>query len=130
MSAAGDLRRPKVKFPGLAGAASLRRWVKRPVLVIPRQSKRSLVSEVQVASTVDPGRRAPLITDLGVFEVGLPEASLVARHPWATEAELADKTGFSYAVAPEAAVTPPPDARTLEAIRAIDSNNLRRALVG
>jgi glutaconate CoA-transferase subunit B len=130
MTAAGDLRRPKVKFPGLAGAASLRRWVKRPVLVIPRQSKRSLVPEVQVASTADPGRRTKLITDLGVFEVGLPGAFLVGRHPWATEALLADKTGFSYATASELAETPPPDARTLEAIRAIDSDNLRHSLVG
>lgn len=130
MSAAGDLRRPRVKFPGVAGAASLRRWVKRPVLMMPRQSKRSLVATVQVASTVDPGRRTMLITDLGVFEVGLPEATLVARHPWATSAEIADKTGFSYALAPEPLVTPPPDARTLEAIRAIDSDNLRYSLIG
>lgn len=130
MSAAGDLRRPRVKFPGLAGAASLRRWVKRPVLMMPRQSKRSLVPEVQVASTVDLGRRTKLITDLGVFEVGLPGAILVARHPWATEAEVEGRTGFSYAIAPELRVTPLPDARTLEAIRSIDSDNLRHSLVG
>jgi glutaconate CoA-transferase subunit B len=130
MTAAGDLRHPKVKFPGVAGAASLRRWVRRPVLVVPRHSKRSLVPEVQVASTADPHRRTKLITDLAVFDVGLPEARLLSRHPWATEAELVSKTGFRYAASPNIAVTPSPDPRTVAAIREIDSTNLRHALVG
>lgn len=130
MTAAGSLARPKVKFPGLAGAASLRRWVRRPVLVVPRQSKRALVPRVQVASTADPSRRTKLITDLGVFEVGAPEASLVARHPWATEPEIAGRTGFSYTLAEGLGVTDLPDERTLDAIRSIDSKNLRHSLVG
>lgn len=129
MSGAGELERPRVKFPGVAGASSLRRWIRNPVLVVPRQSKRVLVSEVQVATTSDT-RRTTLITDLGVFEVGAPEATLVARHPWATEAEIADKTGFCYQTAPNLPITPLPDAATLAAIRAIDSNDLRRTLVG
>jgi glutaconate CoA-transferase, subunit B len=130
MSAAGDLARPKVKFPGVAGAASLRRWVKRPVLVVPRQSKRSLVPEVQVASTCDPSRRTMLITDLGVFEVGDPEAALVAIHPWATRAEIVERTGFAYGAPSDLPTTPLPGEDTLHAIRAIDSDNQREALVG
>jgi glutaconate CoA-transferase, subunit B len=70
LSAAGPLERPLVKFPGVAGAASLRRWVARPVIVLGRQSRRHLVPRVQVASTSDRGRRTRLLTDLGVFEVG------------------------------------------------------------
>ena len=65
LTAAGTLDRPKVKFPGVAGAATLRRWVQRPVLVVGKQSRRNLVDRVQVASTTDPGRRTRLITDLG-----------------------------------------------------------------
>jgi glutaconate CoA-transferase subunit B len=129
MSAAGSLDAPKVKFPGLAGAASLRRWVKNPVLVVPRQSKRALVSAVQVASTADT-RRTTLLTDLGVFEVGPGGAELRARHAWSSEAEIAERTGFAYRTAPELAVTRGPDAQTLEAIRRIDRNDLRHALVG
>ena len=130
MTAAGGLQSPKVKFPGVAGASSLRRWVKRPVLVMMRQSKRSLVPAVQVVSTTDPARRTTLITDLGVFEVGLPGATLVARHAWASEAEIAERTGFAYATAKDLPVTPPPDAHTLRAIRAVDSNDMRHAMVG
>lgn len=129
MTAAGDLRRPKVKFPGLAGASSLRRWVKRPVIVVLRHSVRSLVGAVQVASTSD-ARRTLLITDLGVFHVGPPGATLVARHPWATEADISERTAFSYRTVPSLPVTPPPDAKSLRAIRAIDSNDMRHALVG
>jgi glutaconate CoA-transferase subunit B len=130
MSAAGDLRQPKVKFPGVAGASSLRRWVKKPVLVMPRQSKRSLVPEVQVASTVDPSRPTTLVTDLGVFEVGCPDAMLVGVHPWSTEAEVAERTGFAFTTSPSLAATATPDAATLFAMRAIDRNNLRQTLVG
>jgi glutaconate CoA-transferase subunit B len=130
MSAAGDLRRPATKFPGVAGASSLRRWVKRPVLVMPRQSKRSLVAEVQVASTSDPGRRTSVITDLGIFEVGPPRAMLLSVHPWTTESELAERTGFSYATSQHLGATPGPDAATLHAIRSIDRNNMRQTLVG
>jgi glutaconate CoA-transferase subunit B len=130
MTAAGELRRPSVKFPGLAGAGSLRRWVKRPVLVMMKHSRRALVPRVQIASTADATRRTTLITDLAVFEVGPGAATLVARHPWATEAEIADKTGFSYTTRPLLPVTRAPDPAVTRAIRAIDSNDMRHALVG
>jgi glutaconate CoA-transferase subunit B len=130
MSAAGDLRRPTIKFPGVAGASSLRRWVKKPVLVMPKQSRRSLVAEVQVATTSDPGRRTSLVTDLGVFEVGAPHALLVGLHPWSTPAEIADKTGFAYATSLSVPTTPVADDVTLLAMRAIDHDNLRQTLVG
>ena len=51
MSAIGDLKKPKVKLPGVAGASTLRRWTKRPVLVVQKQSKRNLVQTVSVVST-------------------------------------------------------------------------------
>lgn len=130
MTAAGTLDRPTTKFPGVAGAATLRRWVKRPVLVVPRQSKRSLVAAVQVASTADDARATTLITDLGVFTVGPPEAVLVAIHPWATEEEIAGRTGFSYRVANDLTVSATPGEATLRAIRAIDPDGMRETLVG
>jgi glutaconate CoA-transferase subunit B len=130
MSAVGDLARPSTKFPGVAGASSLRRWVKRPVLVMPRQSKRSLVEDVQIASTSDPERRTKLITDLGIFDVGAPHATLLCVHPWTTASDLSERTGFSYATSPFLDATPAPDAATLQAIRSIDKNDMRQTLVG
>ncbi len=129
MTAAGSLEHPRVKFPGVAGAATLRRWVKHPVLVIPRQGRRNLVAKVQVASTRDP-RPTRLITDLGVFEVGPGGARLLARHPWATPEELVHRTGFAFEVEQSLQVSPIPDRATVQAIRTVDRHGLREELVG
>ena len=130
LSAAGPLDRPKVKFPGVAGAATLRRWVARPVIVLGRQSRRNLVPKVQVASTTDPGRRTRLLTDLCAFDLGADGAALVARHPWASEETIAERTGFAYSTAPSLPVTPEPSPEHLRAIRRIDAGSLRDRLIG
>jgi glutaconate CoA-transferase, subunit B len=130
LSAAGPLERPKVKFPGVAGAATLRRWIAKPVIVLGRQSRRNLVPKVQVSSTSDPGRRTRLLTDLGVFELGAEGAALVARHPWAETEEIAERTGFAFETAQPLAVTPPPSPDHVRAIRRIDSGGLRDRLIG
>jgi glutaconate CoA-transferase subunit B len=129
MSAAGDLARPTYKFPGVAGAATLRRFVKRPVLLVPRQSKRNLVARVQVASTRDRARITPLITNLGIFEVGGNGATLTGCHPWATVATITDQTGFSFTTAPTPTTTRAPEPAHLAAIRTIDPHGLRERLV-
>jgi len=130
LSGAGPLERPRVKFPGVAGAASLRRWVARPVIVLGRQSRRNLVPRVQVASTSDRGRRTRLLTDLGVFEVGAAGADLVARHPGCSAAAIAERTGFAFRSAHPLPVTPVPSPESLRAIRRIDAGGLRDRLVG
>ncbi|MCP3164282.1 CoA-transferase subunit beta [Myxococcus qinghaiensis] len=130
MTASGSLERPRTKFPGVAGAATLRQWVHRPVLLVPRQSRRNLVPEVQVATTQDPRRTVRLISDLGVFELGASGARLMARHPWATAEDIAERTGFEFTVNEALPVTSLPDARTLTAIRALDPRGYREQLVG
>ncbi|NTX14445.1 glutaconate CoA-transferase [Myxococcus sp. CA051A] len=130
MTASGSLERPRTKFPGVAGAATLRQWVHRPVLLVPRQSRRNLVPEVQVATTQDPRRTVRLISDLGVFELGASGARLTARHPWATAEDIAERTGFEFTVDEALPVTSLPDARTVAAIRALDPRGFREQLVG
>jgi len=129
MSATGSLTRPTVKLPGVAGAAALRRWVKRPVLVMPKQTKRNLVERVQVASTVD-GRATPLLTDLGRFQVGADGASLQGHREWTTPVEVAERTGFSFKVAADLRTDAPPTETMVAAIRALDPDNFRERLVG
>ncbi len=130
LSAAGSLDRPTYKFPGVAGAATLRRWVRRPILAISRQSRRSLVPKVQVAWPSDPARRPPLYTALGVFQVGAEGATLVARHPWTSPAEIARRTGFDYDLADPLPETAPPTPDHLQALRAFDADGLRERLIG
>jgi glutaconate CoA-transferase subunit B len=130
MTASGSLERPRSKFPGVAGAASLRQWVHRPVLVVPRQSRRNLVPEVQVVTTQDPRRTVRLISDLGVFQLGAEGARLLALHPWAELDTVRERTGFELSVEEPLPITLLPDASTLAAIRAMDPRNLRDQLVG
>lgn len=129
MSATGSLAAPKIKLPGVAGAAALRRWVNRPVLVVPKQTRRSLVAKVQVASTMD-GRPTPLLTDLGRFQVGSEGACLRSHRPWTTPVEVAERTGFTFTVARNVGTDATPPAAMLAAIRALDPDNFRERLVG
>jgi glutaconate CoA-transferase, subunit B len=130
MTAAGSLAHPRAKFPGVAGAATLRQWVRRPVLVVPRQSRRNLVPEVQVATTRDVRRPVRMLTDMGTFELGPGGARLTGRHPWASAEAIAERTGFAFEVPDTLPVTALPEAHTVAAIRALDPRNLRDALVG
>jgi glutaconate CoA-transferase subunit B len=129
LSAAGSLAHPTVKFPGVVGACSLRRWCKRPVLVVPRQGRRQLVERVAVRSTDDP-RRTRLLTDVAVFTVGTPGAVLEAIAPGATLDQVRARTGFGYAIAASLhALSDPPD-HVIDTMEALDPDRFRSALVG
>lgn len=130
LTAAGSLESPKYKFPGVAGAATLRRWVRRPVLVVGRQSRRNLVPQVQVASTTDPTRRTRLWTDLAGFEVGTQGAELFSRHSDVDPESIASRTGFPFSTADPVAITEAPEREYLDAIRSIDRDGLCERLVG
>jgi glutaconate CoA-transferase subunit B len=132
LSAIGALARPTVKFPGVAGACTLRRWCKRPVLVVPRQGRRSLVPRVAVRSTEDAGRPTRLLTDLATFTVGAPGAVLAALAPGATLDQLRARTGFAFAAtdAHALAILPDPPDRAIATLSALDPAGLRGELVG
>lgn len=129
LSGLGPLGRPTVKFPGVAGACSLRRWARRPVLVVPRQSRRNLVAEVQVASTKDPARPARLLTDLGRFRLDPAGATLEAVRAGTRLEEVQAATGFAFATA-SLTELPIPSPEALEVIRAFDPDGLRLSLAG
>jgi glutaconate CoA-transferase subunit B len=129
MSAIGSLTKPKVKLPGVAGAATLRRWIKRPILVVPKHTLRTLVSAVDVVSTADPQRRVTLLTELATFELGEGGAVLTSRHPWVSYEEIEERTGFSYAIADDS-VSDLPTPSVIDAINSVDKHGLRHGLVG
>lgn len=130
LSATGSLARPAMKFPGVAGACSLRRWCRHPVLVVPRQSRRALVARVAVRSTEDPARRTRLLTDLATFTVGAPGAALEAIAPRATLDEVAARCGFGFARAASLPTLSDPPDRAIDTLDALDPAGLRGELVG
>jgi glutaconate CoA-transferase subunit B len=129
LSAAGSLAAPKVKFPGVVGACTLRRWCNRPVLVVPRQNRRCLVPRVQVRST-DDHRRTRLLTDLAVFSIGEGGAILEALAAHASLDDVRARTGFAFREAEglERLADPPPE--VLQVIGDLDPDNLRAQLCG
>lgn len=129
LTASGSLAMPRVKFPGVVGACSLRRWCRHPVLVVPRQNARCLVPRVTVRST-DDDRRTRLLTDLAIFSIGDGGAVLEAIAPHASLDDVRARTGFAFREAAPIAQLAEPDADVLAAIRRIDPDNLRADLVG
>ncbi|HEX3478544.1 MAG TPA: CoA-transferase [Kofleriaceae bacterium] len=142
LSATGSLAQPGVKFPGVAGACTLRRWCRHPVLVVPRQSKRSLVARVAIRSTEDAARRTWLLTDLATFTVGgtaaateaapevEPEAVLEAIEPRVALDHVRARTGFGYVVAAAFHALPDPPASAVDTLHSLDPAGLRGELVG
>lgn len=130
LSATGSLARPSVKFPGVAGACTLRRWCRHPVLVVPRQGKRSLVPRVAIRSTEDPARRTRLLTDLATFTVGAPGVVLEAIEPGVAIDQVRARTGFDYAVAAPLPSLPEPPVSVLDTLHSLDPAGLRGELVG
>lgn len=130
LTATGSLARPAVKFPGVAGACTLRRWTRHPVLVVPRQTRRALVPRVAVRSTDDAARRTRLLTDLATFTVGAAGAVLEAIAPGTTLDELRARTGFAVAIGDAVAALPDPPDHAIETLDALDPAGLRGELVG
>ncbi|HEX7841909.1 MAG TPA: hypothetical protein VF469_30775, partial [Kofleriaceae bacterium] len=130
LSAAGSLGRPEVKFPGVVGACSLRRWCKRPVLVVPRQSRRALVARVAVRSTEDDARPTRLLTDLGVFTLGAQGAVLESIAPGATLDRIRARTGFDYTHSETLYMLPDPPDAVIDTLDALDPAGFRGELVG
>lgn len=129
LSAAGSLGAPTTKFPGVVGACSLRRWCKRPVIVVPRQSARCLVARVGVRSTADDARRTRLLTDLAAFSIGGDGALLESLAVHATAERVRARTGFAYEAAARVDVFADPPPHALAAIRLLDPLDLRGELV-
>ena len=130
LSAAGTLAAPRIKFPGVVGACSLRRWCKKPVLLVPRQTRRALVERVAVRSTADDARRTRLLTDLGVFSLGAEGAVLEAIAPTTTLEALRARTGFAFSIAPALATLAEPPDDIVTTLHALDPGRYRTALVG
>ena len=129
LSAGGSLAAPRPKFPGVVGACSLRRWCKQPVIVVPRQGTRCLVPRVAVRSTAD-ARRTRLLTNLARFSLGEGGARLEAVAPDAPLDAIRARTGFAFEIGEALEILPDPPAHALDAIRALDPNDLRAELVG
>jgi glutaconate CoA-transferase subunit B len=118
----GEYSSPKIKLPGPAAAISLRKTVKKSIIVIPKHSKRVFVEKLDFLSSPSVGNTL-VVTNLCIFELG-DEPKLVSVHPGNTLEEVKENTGFEFTVPEELNETPAPAQNELELIKKLDNNNM------
>src|SRR6201996_5648654 len=125
--AIGDYDKPKVRFPGSFGSASLYFVVPKVVLFRTEHSRRTLVPKVgfisapggSPANVYRPGGPIALVTNrcLFRFDRTARRFRLESVHPGHTVEEVAENTGFAYDCPDEVPVTPAPTDATLAMLR-------------
>jgi glutaconate CoA-transferase subunit B len=132
----GDYAHPKVRLPGAGGAPEIAAS-SREVIVIVRQSKRTLVERVEFVTSVGygdgPGTREKLglrgkgprkiITDLGILtpDPQTCEFMMTALFEGVTPETVLERTGWDIQVAAEPELIAPPTAAELAALRKFDA---------
>jgi glutaconate CoA-transferase subunit B len=128
----GDYARPRVKLPGPAGSTSIRTFVRKVVVLVPRHSPRALVEQVDFASSAPSAlnRETWVVSDLALFRLAGDRLRVTCRHAGVTAEELRSKTGFALdAQDADSDVTPEPTRQEMAALHRFDPAGLRHRLI-
>ncbi len=123
LSVIGDFKRPKVRFPGGAGAATFLPTVKRVILWRTKHNPRTIVEKVDFVTAQ--GRVDRVITPLCVFAFRNGDIYVESIHSYSSAEEIIKNTGFELRIDPSIPYTPPPTARELEVLEEIDPKKVR-----
>jgi len=115
----GDYATPKVRLPGGGGAPEIATSV-RDVYVMLRQSSRAFVERIDF-KTSSGERVRVVVTDLGILEPRDGQLTLTRVHPGVSVSDAQAATGWPLAVADDLAVTEPPTAEELRALRSLET---------
>ncbi len=118
----GDYKRPKVRLPGGAGSAVLIPTAKRAIIWRTKHDRRTFVEKVDFVTAR--GNVSDIVTPLCHFAMYRGELILKSVHPTSSIEEVAAGTGFPIRYL-SLASTPPPTEAELNALRAIDPQDLR-----
>lgn len=115
----GPYERPTVRLPGAGGAPEIARSSKE-VIVIVRHSLRTFVEKLDFLTSVGE-RTSVVITDLAILrpDPATRELMVSCLHPGVSAQDVRAATGWALRIAPDVAVTPPPKAGELEALRVL-----------
>ena len=138
----GDYGHPKVRLPGAGGAPEIAASCKE-VIVVVRQSRRTLVEKVDFITSVGygegPGDRERLglrgrgpqqiITDLGVLTPDplTCEFTMTGIFPGVSAETIRERTGWDVAIAADPLIVQPPSAAELAALRGFAATSAPRA---
>ncbi len=130
LTCVGDYRKPRVKLPGPAGSSSMRTFVPKVILVVPRHDPRTLVRRVDFATAVPSPRNREtwLVSDLALMRLEEGTWRVVSRHAGVDPDRLRSGTGFPLERAGDA-ITPEPTADEMAALRRLDPDRLRDRMV-
>ena len=115
----GGYEHPRVRLPGAGGAPEITTGC-RQTFVMLKQSPRTFVDRLDFTTTVGRGAVTAVVTDLGVLEPSDGgELELTRVHPGIELGAVRSATGWPLLVADDLAVTEPPTAEELRALRAL-----------
>jgi glutaconate CoA-transferase, subunit A len=125
----GEFARPRVKLPGPAGSSSMRSFVPKVVIFVPRHSLRSLPARVDFATTVPSprNRSTRVVTDQARFDLAGGRLVLVSRPQAITLEDLRDRTGFR--IEGDAEIAPEPTAAERQALDRLDPEGIRHRMI-
>ncbi len=119
------------KLPGIAGASTMRRKVRRPVLFSTRHDKHTLVPKVDsVTTSPRSGEQTPLVTPLAVLSLGGRGARLESLLPGLSAPEVQSQTGFELTWPDPLENIPPPSRSELDALGRLDPEGHRSRFLG
>ncbi len=126
LSRVGPAHAPRGLLPGPAGSLSMRSFVRRVLISVPRQSRRNLVEDVDAAASSPSERNeeTTLITDLATWrltDVGFQPQSV---RQGVTSPELTARTGYEVTEEGQQR-TPPPRPEERAALHQLDPQGER-----
>jgi glutaconate CoA-transferase subunit B len=115
-----------LKLPGIAGASTMRRKVKRSILFSTRHDRHTFVPEVDsVTTSPRPGEQALVITPLSLLSLGPSGAGIEGLLPGNTVENVQSSTGFALNGNRTPVAISPPTTREREALERLDPEGLR-----
>jgi glutaconate CoA-transferase subunit B len=129
-----DLRRPRLRLPGVGGIPDVTSYGHGVYLYVPRHSPVTFVSELDRVSGLghNPARRAGagvryLVTNLGQFDYPRGRMQIRSLHPGVSFEEVQSRTGFPLDRPQASVTTSPPTEHELNVLRQeVDPLGVRR----
>ncbi|MEE9471954.1 MAG: CoA-transferase [Gemmatimonadota bacterium] len=127
----GEYRKPRVKLPGPAGSSSMRAYIPRVVLFVPRHSARTMVPRTDFATAlVSPrNRETLLVSDKALMRLEGGRLRLASRHAGVEPENLREGTGFALE-GDWNAMTPEPTPDEMAALKKLDPDGVRHRIIG
>jgi glutaconate CoA-transferase subunit B len=118
------------KLPGIAGASTMRRKVRRSILFSTRHDRRTFVPNVDAVTTTPRlGEQALAITPLCLLSLGSAGARIEAVSSGSTIEEVQSSTGFELTWTDPVETLAPPTSREQSALQRLDPKGLRERLL-